>query len=204
MRTNHVMLAGQGADAFALAEGFQPYLPDEMLTATTRREYETWRSEVEAGKADSEKMVGHDTLGLLGWHAGQSVACVATSGLGFKRPGRVGDSPIVGAGLYADDEAGSVACTGIGEELYRHAVASRVIERMRAGEPAQDATVSVLGDVLRREPSLATRGMSVIAIDRDGQVGSATTQTTNHVFEYYVCTQGEIHQAKATRLPPQA
>jgi len=139
---------------------------------------------------DREQMVGHDTVCVLGWHRGQSVACVATSGLGFKRPGRVGDSPIVGAGLYADDLGGCAASTGIGEELYRHAVSVRVNDAMLIGASANDATQAVMRQMIERDPANAKRGMSILAIDRAGRVGAATTRTANHVFEYHVCRAG--------------
>jgi len=203
-QTNHVMLAGEGADGFALSQGCERYAPEAMLTDKTRSQYEKWRAEVEAGEADGEKMVGHDTVGVLGWHDGMTVACVATSGLGFKRPGRVGDSPIVGGGLYADDEAGCVACTGVGEEIYRHAIASRVIELMRHGESATHAPALVLQRVIERDPAAARRGLAIIAIDQSGSVGDATTRTTNHQFEYHICMEGRLLQLDPTVLPVKA
>lgn len=200
-QTNHTMLVGQGADQFALAEGFEQIAPDQMLTDKTRGQYEAWRAGVEEGLVDGEKMVGHDTVGVLGWHGGGTVACVATSGLGYKRPGRVGDSPIVGAGLYADDEAGCVACTGVGEELYRHSVASRVIELMRAGESAAHAPALVLRQAIERDPAVTERGLAIIAIDKHGRVGDATTQTPNHQFEYHICMDGRVMTLDPTVLP---
>ncbi|MGB0767435.1 MAG: isoaspartyl peptidase/L-asparaginase, partial [Phycisphaeraceae bacterium] len=196
-KTNHVMLAGRGADDFAIGEGFERYDPEAMLTETTRREYADWRASVAAGKADIDQTVGHDTVGVLGYVAGQTVACVATSGLGFKRPGRVGDSPIIGAGLYADDRAGCVAGTGIGEELYRHVAAVRIADAMANGRSASDAACSVLQRIVDADPANAKRGLSLIAIDRRGTVGAATTRTTNHRFEYHVCADGAF-----TRVEP--
>ena len=197
-QTNHVMLAGQGADDFALEQGFKRIAPEAMLTERTRSQYEKWQADVQAGVADSEKMVGHDTVGVLGWHEGETVACVATSGLGYKRPGRVGDSPIIGAGLYADDRAGCSAGTGIGEELYRHFAAGRVNDAMRAGQSAMDAVTGVLQNMIERDPANALRGLCLIAIDRQGRVGAATTRTDNHRFEYHVCRAGEFELVEPT------
>lgn len=199
-QTHNILLAGQGADDFALAQGFRRYAPDELLTDSTRAEYESWKRRVTLGKADAETMVGHDTLGLLGFHSGKTVACVATSGLGFKRPGRVGDSPIVGGGLYADDEAGCVACTGIGEELARHGVALRVIDAMRQGLSPDDAAASVLKRMIDRDPANAGRGLSLIAINRLGDIGSATTRCANHHFEYHVCRSGRFERIEPTPI----
>lgn len=197
---HHSFLAGQGADTFALTQGFKHYKPEGMLTEQTQAEYATWSSKVDSGLTDSERMVGHDTLGLLGWSGGQSVSCVATSGLGFKHPGRVGDSPIIGGGLYADDQAGCVACTGIGEELARHAVAVRVIDAMKSGASPNDACAAVLGAMIRRDRKNAKRGLSMIAIDRHGTPGAATTRTDNHKFEYHVCAAGQFNRIEPTPI----
>jgi isoaspartyl peptidase/L-asparaginase-like protein (Ntn-hydrolase superfamily) len=199
-RTNHVLLAGRGADDFALQEGFERFGPEAMLTEQTRGEYRAWREKVAAGEAEEDKMVGHDTVCVLGWHGGETVACVATSGLGYKRPGRVGDSPIVGGGLYADDQAGCAASTGIGEELYRHAVSVRIADAMRDGSNASAATTSVLQRMIERNPANATRGLSMIAIDRGGRVGASTTRTANHVFEMHVCRGGAFERTVPTPI----
>ena len=195
---HHSFLVGQGADTFALTQGFEHYEPQAMLTEQTRAEFAAWSKKVDSGLTDREKMVGHDTLGLLGWVDGQTIACVATSGLGFKRPGRVGDSPIIGGGLYADDEAGCVACTGIGEELARHAVAVRVIDAMKSGMSPDEACNQVLSAMIRRDPKNAMRGLAMIAIDRKGRPGAATTRTDNHKFEYHVCLAGAFERV----VPP--
>lgn len=199
-KTNSVMLAGQGADDFALQQGFECYEPEAMLTEKTRAEYDTWQAKVQSGKADADKMVGHDTVCVLGYHQGETVSCVATSGLGFKRPGRVGDSPIIGGGLYADDQAGCAASTGIGEELYRHAVSIRVTDAMRSGASAAAATDRVLRQVIERDPANSQRGLSIIAIDRHGGVGAATTRTDNHKFELHVCRGGEFERIEPTPI----
>lgn len=198
-KTNHVMLAGQGADQFAVEQGFDPIQPQAMLTDETRSAYEQWRAKVQTGEVDENKMVGHDTVCVLGWHQGKTVACVATSGLGFKRPGRVGDSPIIGGGLYADDEAGCAASTGIGEELYRHAVSIRVCDVMRGGADAAEATDGVLRRMVERDPANRRRGLTLLAIDREGEVGVATTRTDNHQFELHVCRAGQF---ECTVPPP--
>lgn len=178
-----VMLAGAGADDYAMEEGIEER---ELLTESTREQYADWVAAVRAGEAHQDAMVGHDTVGVLGWEAGRTVACVATSGLGFKRPGRVGDSPIIGAGLYADDTRGSVACTGRGEEIWRHVLAIRVADAMGRGLSPDEAGREVMQDAIRRVPAVAKMGMSLIAIRGDGLVGSATTRTDNHDFEYFV------------------
>lgn len=199
-KTNHVMLAGQGAGRFAFEQGFERYDPQAMLTDETRGEYEHWRASVAAGEADEDKMVGHDTVCVLGWHQSETVACVATSGLGFKRPGRVGDSPIIGGGLYADDQAGCAASTGIGEELCRHAVSVRTCDAMRAGVSAAEATDGVLRRMIERDSANKHRGLTLLAIDRAGQIGVATTRAENHVFELHLCRAGQFERIEPTPI----
>jgi isoaspartyl peptidase/L-asparaginase-like protein (Ntn-hydrolase superfamily) len=199
-QTNNTMIAGRGADALADSLGYKRFTTEAMLTDKTRAEYEAWRAKVEQGQTDREKMVGHDTVCVLGWHQGKTIACVATSGLGFKRPGRVGDSPIVGGGLYADDHAGCAASTGIGEELYRHAVSVRVNDAMRSGSTAGEATQMVMQNMVDRDPANANRGLSILAIDRHGNVGAATTRTENHTFEYHICRAGVFERVMPTSI----
>lgn len=190
-------ICGAGADQFAQAEGFPKM---DLLTPTTYGEYHTWRQQVQAGLASADKMVGHDTVGVLGWTGdkiggdGHVIACLATSGLGFKHPGRIGDSPIVGGGLFADDEVGCVACTGVGEEMARQAFAARVIERMRAGLGANAACEETLKAAIRRRPAIGRLGMSLIAIRKDGDFGAGTTRTDNHCFEYHTAIDGRIER----------
>jgi len=199
LQSDHICLAGRGADDFAVAHGFTPR---NLLTDETRAAYEDWQAKVKRGEIDPKKMVGHDTVGMLGWHrdlpvagqspGGETVACVATSGLGWKLPGRVGDSPIFGAGLYADDAVGCVACTGVGEEIWRHSLAIRVIDAMGRGHSPDAACEEVMRTMLNRAPDNASKGISVLAIRADGEVGAGTTRTKNHIFEYHVCVDGDF------------
>ena len=199
-KTNQVMLAGRGADDFVAQQGFEPLAPEAMLTDKTRSEYNAWQAKVDAGEIDRDKMVGHDTVCVLGWDQGETIACVATSGLGFKRAGRVGDSPIIGAGLYADDEAGCAASTGMGEELYRHVVSSRATDAMRSGASAAEANDRVMRRRIARDPANAKRGLSLIGIDRHGGIGAATTHTENHQFELHVCRAGVFERIVPTPI----
>lgn len=204
--TDHLLLAGQGADDFAIAHGFTP---QNLLTEKTRAAFADWQAKVQRGEIDPDRMVGHDTVGLLGWHRtpgtqapGEAVACVATSGLGWKRPGRVGDSPIVGAGLYADDHAGAVVCTGVGEEILRFALATRTVDAMARGLTPNEAGNEVMRSMIQRKPATAAMGISLLAIRADGQVGAATTRTTNHVFEYHVCADGQFTKVVPEPIDP--
>ncbi len=189
-QTPHLMLVGEGAARFALQQGYEP---QQLLTPESLRRWQEWRQQRSAPKeVSAERAVSHDTVGVLGWHAGHLVVACTTSGLAWKMPGRVGDSPIVGAGLYADNEAGAAVCTGIGEYIWRFALASRVVEAMRAGYTAQQACQRSVEFMLRRLPEVAERQCAVIAIRADGDFGLAATQPER--FEAYIARDSEIER----------
>lgn len=189
-QTPHLMLAGEGAARFALQRGYEP---QQLLTPESLRRWQEWRQQRSAPKeVSTERAESHDTVGVLGWHAGHLVVACTTSGLAWKMPGRVGDSPIVGAGLYADNEAGAAVCTGIGEYIWRFALASRVVEAMRVGYTAQQACQRSVEFMLRRLPEVAERQCAVIAIRADGDFGLAATQPER--FEAYIARDSEIER----------
>lgn len=211
-RTPHLMLTGEGAFRFALQQGYEP---QQLLTAESLRRWQQWREqrsapqEVSIVRSNDPEDVrvsrnwhaqqpadSHDTVGVLGWNAGHLVVACTTSGLAWKMPGRVGDSPIVGAGLYADNEAGAAVCTGVGEEIWRFAMASRVVEAMRTGDTAQRACQRTVEFMLRRLPNVAAHQCAVIAIRADGDFGLAATQPEK--FQAFVCRDGVVEQVQAT------
>ena len=122
--TKHVMLAGEGARQFALEQGFASV---ELLTEERRKAWEEWREK--QGAADN-----HDTIALLGLDAdGRLAGGCSTSGWGYKLPGRVGDSPIIGSGLYVDGGVGAAGATGLGENVMRYCATFLAVEYMRQG-----------------------------------------------------------------------
>ncbi|MCX7992354.1 MAG: N(4)-(beta-N-acetylglucosaminyl)-L-asparaginase [Fimbriimonadales bacterium] len=210
LRTPHLMLVGEGATRFALQQGYEP---QQLLTAESLRRWQEWRKqrtapkEVSTVRSDDPDDVrvskqwhaqqpdeSHDTVGVLGWNAGHVVVACTTSGLAWKLPGRVGDSPIVGAGLYADNEAGAAVCTGVGEEIWRFALASRVVEAMRAGYSAQQACQRGVDFMLRRLPDVAAHQCAVMAVQANGDFGLAATQPEK--FEAFVCRDGAIERVQ--------
>jgi N4-(beta-N-acetylglucosaminyl)-L-asparaginase len=195
-RTPHLMLVGDGAARFALQQGYEP---QQLLTAESLRRWQEWRQQQTAPQEVSQVRAhapddSHDTVGVLGWNAGHLVAACTTSGLAWKLPGRVGDSPIVGAGLYADNEAGAAVCTGVGEEIWRFALASRVVEAMRAGDSAQRACERSIEFMLRRLPDVVQHQCAVIAISARGEFGLAATQPER--FNTFLCREGAIEEVK--------
>jgi beta-aspartyl-peptidase (threonine type) len=200
--TPHVMLVGAGAELFAERYGFEPA---ELLTAESAA---IWRERIAGGAptgsslyADSYQMymaVVHDWAELL--HdkilgttnvivrdaAGDIASAVSTSGWGFKWPGRVGDSPIIGAGNYADNRYGAAACTGRGEMAMRAATAYSIVRYMRDGLVLEDALRRAMFDLRDLVDPYAERlnVMNAVAMDRDGNVAAISTAAdTFYVFQ---------------------
>jgi N4-(beta-N-acetylglucosaminyl)-L-asparaginase len=168
-KTPHVMLTGDGALKFARAEGFQEC---DMLTAAARDAWQKWLSGQQGKPADA-----HDTIGMLALDKnGDLAAACTTSGVAFKLPGRVGDSPLIGSGLYADNEVGAATATGQGEEIARTCGAFGIIEHMRRGKSPQEACEAVVQHLITRVPSSRKFQMAYIAIDKDGNYGGAAAR----------------------------
>jgi isoaspartyl peptidase/L-asparaginase-like protein (Ntn-hydrolase superfamily) len=186
--TPHVMLAGDQARRFAIEKGMKPR---NLHTAESCRRYDEWRegnSPYEYIHATDDHLHG-DTVTMLGWQDGHVVSASATSGLAWKLPGRVGDSPIVGAGIYADNEAGAAGATGLGEELWKAVASFRAVESMRAGLSAQEACEGVIRQMIRRQPGSIEHPCVVLAISPGGDFGAATTTGD---FDLWICRDGDV------------
>ena len=180
-RTPHVMLVGEAATRFALDQGMQQV---NLLTPQAGKRFDEWRRQRErSGK-------GHDTLGMLAIDsAGRLAGGCSTSGTAFKLPGRVGDSPIIGAGLYVDGRVGAATATGKGEEMIRACGSFAIIERMRRGMSPSDAISEVLRDILRRRGSPDT-DVSFLALRADGEYAGLSLRAKTN-FRYAVITLSE-------------
>jgi N4-(beta-N-acetylglucosaminyl)-L-asparaginase len=147
-----------------LAHGFQR---QQLLTDASRQRWEEWRLK-ERGAPD--------TIGLVALDSGGDLAAgCSTSGLAFKLPGRVGDSPIVGSGLYVDNDVGGAAATGLGEQIMRFCASFLVVELMRAGQPPADACRSVVDRILSKPGTRKDVTMGLIALAKGGEWGAACT-----------------------------
>lgn len=187
--TKHVMLAGDQARRFAISKGFRPH---NLMTAEAIKHYETWKVSPDALESEYLHAVqqSHDTVTMLAHEApGHCVAASATSGWAFKMPGRVGDSPIFGAGIYADDEVGCAGATGLGEELWKAAASFRAVEMMRQGMEPQAAAEFVVKQMIRRQPRSTSMPCVVMALRNDGVFGAATTKDE---FPMWICRDGEF------------
>lgn len=180
--TPHVMLAGAGARQFALAEGFPT---TELLTEESRQEWEKWKTE-NPGYRPPINVENHDTIGLLALDKnGELAAACTTSGAAYKYHGRVGDSPIVGAGLYADNEVGAATATGWGEAVVRACGSFLVVELMRQGHSPTDACRLAVERVIAKNPDYREIQVGFIALAKDGTTGGYCIHPD---FDYAVYT----------------
>ncbi len=182
--TPHVMLAGDQARRYAIERGFKPR---QTLTARVIERWEEWRTSPERIKVYEH--AHSDTVTMLALSEGNLLAASSTSGLPFKQPGRVGDSPIFGAGIYADDEIGAAGATGNGEELWKAVASFRAVEFMRQGRTPQEACEAVIHHMLRRQTRAQDLPCVVFAMNKDGDFGAAATKDE---FPMWVCRDGEF------------
>lgn len=190
-QTIHVMLVGEGARQFALAQG----LPTaQMPTEERRQAWLKWKAEQEA----LQKPKGHDTIALLVLDAqGHLAGGCSTSGRGYKLPGRVGDSPIIGSGLYVDEEVGAAGATGIGENVMRYCGSFMAVEYLRQGLHPQEACAEVVKRIVKSE-GRADLSINFVALDRQGRYGAAGT---DEGFRYSVTTPDESGVRVPLRAP---
>lgn len=184
-RTPHTMLVGEGARSFAIEQGFEP---QNLLTPAAEAAWREWLKtanyapRINSENTDWRSMPGgpgnHDTIGLLAIGADQRMAgACTTSGMAFKMRGRVGDSPIIGAGLYVDDEVGGATATGVGEDVVRVAGAHSVVEAMRHGMDPVAACRSVIERLARlRGARVAASQVALLALDKTGRAGAFALQ----------------------------
>ena len=173
-RTTNCLLAGRGAEQFALSAGLP--MRDMRTAASMAR----WREAMQQlrDEAPLDAYRGHDTVCVLALDdAGRMVAGTSTSGLFLKEPGRVGDSPIVGSGFYCDARYGAAAATGLGEDVMRGCLSYEVVSLMRRGAGAQEACEEALRGLVDRKRALGedAGSISLIALSAQGGFGASTT-----------------------------
>jgi N4-(beta-N-acetylglucosaminyl)-L-asparaginase len=169
-KTPHVMLTGEGALKFALEQGFKK---ENLLTAQAEAAWKEWLKKSEYSPSPNWEL-NHDTIGMLALDRQNRLSGVCTtSGMAWKMHGRVGDSPIIGAGLYVDGEVGGATCSGLGEEMIRIAASHSVVEAMRSGKGAQSACEAVIKRYYRRRGEAAKgKQVCLLAMDKNGNVGA--------------------------------
>lgn len=167
--TPHVLLAGEGAAQFAREQGFEEA---DLMTEKTKMEWEKWKIKSEYKPVIN--IENHDTIGMLGMHLGEMAGVCTTSGLGFKMRGRVGDSPIIGAGLFVDGEVGACSATGLGEYVIKTQTSFLVVEMMRQGMSPTEACKSALERVKHKYIDHKDNDkfqIGLVAINAQGEYG---------------------------------
>lgn len=166
-KTPHVMLVGNGAERWALENGFSR---NEMKLPEVEAEWREWAKT--SNYQPVANIENHDTIGLVAMDAnGRLAGSCTTSGMAYKIHGRVGDSPIIGAGLFVDGDAGGACATGVGELAIRTAGSHTVVELMRQGRTPEEACHEVVLRVQRKHKELADMQIGFLAIRADGAFG---------------------------------
>ncbi len=171
--TPHVMLSGDGALQFALENGFEK---ENLLTLEAKKDWEKSLNETGYDPQpnwENQPNKYHDTIGLLGIDINGDIAgACTTSGLGFKIRGRVGDSPIIGAGLFVDNEIGAATATGMGELVMKTVGSFLVVELMRNGRTPQQAVEEAVLRIVKKVPEHKKYQIGFIAVNKEGETGA--------------------------------
>ncbi|HSI69886.1 MAG TPA: N(4)-(beta-N-acetylglucosaminyl)-L-asparaginase [Gillisia sp.] len=182
--TPHVMLAGEGADQFAREQGFEQ---ENLLTPESEQAYKEWLKTKEYKPLIN--IENHDTIGMLCIDKDGDIAGACTSsGLSYKMNGRVGDSPIIGSGLFLDNEIGGAVATGMGEAIMKLVGSFLIVELMRQGKSPQEAFEEAIKRIISRNPNYKEFQAAFIALNKQGEVGSYCIQKG---FSYVKYQDGE-------------
>ncbi len=170
--TPHVLLAGDGALDFALAQGFQK---ENLLTDKSKQDWEEWLKTANYQPKINVEM--HDTIGIVALdQSGNLSGACTTSGLGYKMQGRVGDSPIIGAGLFVDNEVGAATSTGLGEAVLKTLGSFLVVELMRQGATPQQACEEAVMRIVRKQKNYRDFQVGYLALSKSGEIGAFSIQ----------------------------
>jgi N4-(beta-N-acetylglucosaminyl)-L-asparaginase len=172
-KTPHVILAGDGALQFAVEQGFTK---EELMTDGAKKAYHDWLKS--SGYKPQPDKNNHDTIGLLVMNGkGDLAGGCSTSGLAWKMHGRVGDSPIIGAGLYVDNEVGAASSTGLGEAVIKVSGSFLVVESMRNGATPQEGCMAAITRIIKKQPQYKDIDnflVGFIAVNKKGEIGACS------------------------------
>lgn len=189
--TPHVMLAGEGALQFAVEQGFRK---ENLLTEKARREWEEWLVTSQYRPLINIEL--HDTIGMLAIDSkGDISGACTTSGLAYKMRGRVGDSPIIGAGMYCDNEVGGAVATGTGELVMKTLGTFLVVELMRNGHSPQEAVEEAISRIVKKIPEYKDHQVGYLAANKRGETGACAIQPG---FNYTLYVDGENRVKEST------
>ena len=180
-KTPHVMLAGKGAEDFAISEG---YKQTDLLTEKSKEDWKKWLESEEYKPIIN--IENHDTIGMLCLDKNNNIsgACT-TSGLAYKMRGRVGDSPIIGSGLFIDNKVGGAVATGLGEEVVKTVGSFLVVELMRQGKSPQEACETAVKRIVSSNSQENKFQVAYIAMNKNGEVGSYSIEPGFTYMDYY-------------------
>jgi len=180
-KTPHVMLAGKGAEEFAISEGYKKI---NLLTETSKKDWENWLENEEYKPIIN--IENHDTIGMLCLDKNNNIsgACT-TSGLAYKMKGRIGDSPIIGSGLFIDNKIGGAVATGLGEEVVKTVGSYLVVELMRQGMSPQEACETAIKRIVSTNSQENKFQVAYIAMNKNGEVGSYSIEPGFSYMDYY-------------------
>ncbi|MGH7738416.1 MAG: N(4)-(beta-N-acetylglucosaminyl)-L-asparaginase [Candidatus Tyrphobacter sp.] len=191
-KTRHTTMAGEGALAFAVAMGFEPM---QLLTPKALEAWLRWRNTPnhETFWIDEEH---HDTIGMLAARDGHVAAGCSTSGLAWKIPGRVADSPLVGCGYYADDGAGAASATGDGDVMTGYVTSKHIVQKMGEGMHPQEACRDLMHFMTRHARELRTNMYCVIAMNPRGEIGALSMNAAQPLrYALWRNGNGALHTA---------
>lgn len=199
-RTNHVMLVGEGAKRFAIAQGFQEM---NLLTEDSRKRWLEWKENMSSqddwGPHPKELLESHDTISMLALDQdGNLSGACTTSGLSFKIHGRVGDSPIIGAGMYCDNDVGAAGATGRGEEVIKTCGSFLIVELMKQGRTPKEAIDEALRRLLKKYDGKPAFQVAYIALRRDGEIAAGALRPG---FQYALYRGGKNELVDAGPIP---
>lgn len=192
-QTPHVMLVGEGALQFALNQGFKK---ENLLTDNAREAWEKWK--ITSQYKPVINWERHDTIGIVAIDKANNVsgAC-STSGMAFKMHGRVGDSPIIGAGMFADNDAGVAACTGLGEMVLRTMTSYLAVEELRRGAHPQKAAERAIMRIIEKMPEMAKENqIGIVVLDKRGRHGAYSVQP-GFAYALYQNDENKAFEAKS-------
>ena len=195
-KTRHTTLAGEGAFRFALKMGFEPRT---LLTPESLKKWQEWkaRPQHETFWLTPEN---HDTIGMVATDGkGHVVSGCSTSGLAWKIPGRVGDSPLVGCGVYADDNVGTASATGDGDLMTNYCTSVSIVHTMARGASPQEACMELLRHMVKTDAKNKDGEVAVIAINTRGEIGAACMNNRFHL-KYALWRNGESQLLESVML----
>lgn len=192
-KTPHVMLVGDGALQFALANGFRK---EKLLTKESEKIWKEWLKKSEYKPVAN--IENHDTIGIIALDSqGNLSGACTTSGMAFKMRGRVGDSPIIGAGLYVDNEIGAATSTGVGEEVIRIVGCHLVVELMRQGNSPEDACRLAVERIVKNNPVKAKEvQVGFLALNKQGEYGAYCLQP-GFTYAVHDAKDNVLHHGKS-------